>query len=104
MKKTKSLDRLVNNLYSLRQQKKAIEQVEKDTLVEIKAHVDRDFEKDPKRKMTFGNLVLSRQSGTNTSIKAERLLEKGVSPEIIDYATQRTSYFQYPVKPVKEGE
>ena len=104
-----NLPRLVAQLYDVRRQKKELEKVEKDVLAEIKPLVDPEFDTHmdlglpiSESVMHFDNLDMSRVQGTSRSIQADLLLERGVSPEIVNYATKTTTYYQYRVKEAKE--
>ena len=88
---------LVQDIWSLRQQRKALESAEKAMVQELESVVDFDSSS----KFSTGILEVNRVQGANASISAEKLLERGVSPDIIDYATKRVSYFQYRIKEVQ---
>lgn len=90
----------LQQLYSLRQAKASIEKQEKELLATIKAEVDPLLDESGAKDYQAGDITLTRIAGTNVSIKADLLLERGVAPDVIDYATKRTSYFQYKVKPI----
>ncbi len=49
-----------------------------------------------------GGFVLTRAAGTNRYVSADMLLERGVAPDIIAYATRTTIYYQYRVKEEKD--
>ena len=97
-----NLTALVTNLYDVRKQKTALDKVEKTILVELKPLVDPMLDKyadaGEEIKMGVGNLVLSRGQGTTRNISADLLLERGVAPDVIQYATKTTVYFRYLVK------
>lgn len=92
---------IVRELFQVRQQKSALEKVEKLLLEDVKTELDTDLNGTPDNKILFGNLELARIGGTNVTIKADLLLERGVSPDIIQYATATKTYFQYRVKELK---
>ncbi len=95
------LTELLASLYNVRQQKSALEKVEKAILVELKPQVDPKFDALPGEPIVAGGLVLTRGGGVSRSISSDLLLERGVAAEIIAYATKTTTYFQYRVKEVK---
>jgi hypothetical protein len=43
-------------------------------------------------------------NGSNSTIKREKLLERGVGPDIIDYATSRTQFVALRTKEIKDEE
>lgn len=88
---------LVTALFQVRQQKSALEKTEKALLEELKGTMDADLAA-ADNKLQVGSFLVQRIPGTNTSIKADLLLERGVSPDIISYATVPSHYFQYKVK------
>jgi len=106
---TDNLSSLFQSLYVTRQQKNVLDKTEKAILAEIKPLVDPEFdhlalveEAGPGVPIVSSNLELFRVSGTSRSISAELLLARGVSPDIVSYATKTTTYFQYRIKEVKE--
>lgn len=102
-----NLASLVVSLYDIRQQKTALERAEKDLLTEIKLLADPNFDALEKLgnrvEVSAGGLLLSRVSGVSRTIKAELLLERGVSPEIVSCATKTVPYYQYRVKEACSG-
>ena len=99
---------LLRSLYSIRQQKSDLEKTEKAILVNLKPLVDPEFDNlekaDGKVAVGTGNLLLTRITGTSRTIKSELLLERGVSPEIVNYATKTSIYYQYKVREVREND
>ena len=95
------LTELVSSLFTVRQQKSALEKVEKSILDELKPMVDPQFD-EKGIACHAGDLVLSRTTGTSRTISGDLLLERGVAPDIIADATKTTTYFQYKVK--EQGE
>lgn len=96
-----NLSSLFQSLYDVRQQKNTFDKTEKAILADIKPLVDPMFEKLPDTPVVENGLAMTRIAGTSRAISADLLLERGVSPEIVDYATKTTPYFQYRVKEVK---
>ena len=98
---------LVANLHDIRQQKNALDKLEKTLLEEIKPLVDPEFDRlrdedhETKMPITIGSLDLLRVAGTSRSIQADLLLERGVSPDVVGYATKTTTYYSYRVKEAK---
>jgi len=106
---TIELSSLFQSLYDTRRQKADLEKTEKAIIAEIKPLVDPEFDRlalieeaGPGVPIASGSLELFRGAGTSRSISAELLLERGVSPDIVSYATKTTTYFQYRIKEAKE--
>jgi len=106
---TDNLPDLLKTLYDIRTQKNALEKTEKAILADLKPLVDPEFDRLASIEeagsgvpIQASGLQLFRTAGTSRSIHADLLLERGVSPDIISYATKTTQYFQYRVKEVKE--
>ena len=99
-----NLSDLIKSLYDIREQKNALSKSEKAILVNLKPLVDPEFDKTPDTPITEGDLALSRVTGTSRTISADLLLERGVSPEIVSYATKTTIYFSYKVKGTKDAK
>jgi len=95
---TDNLSALLKNLYDVRRQKSDLEKVEKVILGELKPLVDPMFDKLPDAPVVENGIVLTRVAGTSRSIQADLLLERGVDPSIVSYATKTTTYFSYRVK------
>lgn len=93
----KALPELVTDLYAIRKQKAELEKTEKLLLGQIKPLVDPLFDQIDTG-LRAGNLMLSRISGTSRTISADKLLERGVAPDIIAFATNTVPYFQYRIK------
>jgi len=91
---------LVSAIYQARQQKSAIEKTEKTLLAELKKSLDAELEA-AGGKLPVGDFTVQRIAGSNASIKADLLMERGVSPDVIQYATKITEYFQYKI--AKDG-
>jgi len=51
----------------------------------------------------YPKYTLTLSPGSNSTIKREKLLERGVGPDVIDYATSRTGYTQIRVQETKEN-
>ncbi len=103
-----SIAEIVSALFTVRQQKAALEKTEKILLDELKPLVDSEF--DLHLNLGFpinssvihsGNLDITRTQGTNRTVSADLLLERGVAAEIINFATKTTTYFQYRIKEAK---
>ena len=99
-----NLSSLVTNLYSVRAEKRELDKTEKELLAELKPLVDPQFDVLPKTPVMAGDLVLTRVAGTNRSISADALLERGVAPEIVAFATKTTEFYQYRVKESKSED
>ncbi len=96
-----SLPELLSTLYTIRQQRLALEKVEKSVLSELKPLVDPKFDALPDEPVVGDGVQLTRVAGTTRSISADLLLERGVSPEIVLFATKTTTFFQYRTKELK---
>ena len=95
---TNNLPDLLKTLYDIRTQKNALTKIEKAVLDDLKPMVDPMFDALPDAPVVESGMVLSRIAGTSRSIQADLLLERGVSPDVINYATKTTTYFSYRVK------
>lgn len=84
-------------LYQIRQQISAMEKIEKVMSGEMKELLDQDLE-DNNNEVAVGKLIVKRIASSRTSISSEKLLERGVSPGIVQYATTVSQYFQYKIK------
>ena len=98
---TTNLSSLFQSLYDTRRQKADLEKTEKVILAGIKPFVDPMFEKLPDAPIVEDGLAMTRIVGASRTISADLLLERGVSPDIVNYATKTTTYFQYRVKEQK---
>lgn len=101
-------EHLIAQLYALRQTKAAIEKQEKILLADLKPLVDPELDSlpdsDKTAKLMYGDHELARVPGMNRTIKADKLLERGVSPDIVDYATDTVTYYQYRIRIPKQKE
>jgi len=110
---TDNLSDLLKILYDTRTQKNALDKVEKAILADLKPLVDPMLDKVAESEgsrstelgvlpsspvINAGGITLTRIVGTSRSIQADLLLERGVSPDVVSYATKTTSYFSYRVK------
>jgi hypothetical protein len=100
---------IIESLYKVRQQKAALEKTEKALLAQLKPLVDPTFDANADLGLTInetvihaGSFDLTRTSGTNRSVSADLLLERGVAPDVISFATKTTTYYQYRVKDNKQ--
>jgi len=98
---TDNLPDLLKTLYDIRTQKNALEKTEKAILADLKPLVDPKFDALPDAPIVESGVALTRTTGTSRSIQADLLLERGVSPDVVSYATKTTTYFKYLVKEVK---
>jgi len=103
------IDLLVASIFSVRQQKSALEKTEKAMVGELKPLVDPHFDNCedlgiPVSEFVLhaGKLDLLRTMGTNRSISADKLLERGVAPDVIQSATGTSTYYQYRIKEIEE--
>lgn len=99
-----SLPDVVSSLYQVRQQKSALEKTEKVLLEQLKTATDPQFDKlvsedaGSKVPLIVDQFSVFRTAGTSRTISGDLLLERGVAPDIINYATKTTIYFRYQVK------
>jgi len=98
---TNNLSDLLRILFDTRQQKSALEKTEKAILAELKPLVDPMFDKLPDAPVVEDGIVLTRSDGMTRTISSDLLLERGVSPDVIHYATKETPYFKYLTKGAK---
>jgi len=98
---TDNLPDLLKTLYDIRTQKRALDKTEKAILADLKPLVDPMFDALPDALVIESGIALTRIAGTSCSIQADLLLERGVSPDIVGYATKTTTYFSYRVKEQK---
>ena len=93
------IDNRINNmiaeLYETRQKKAELGELEKAILEALKPLVDPKFDKLPDAPIVVGDIQFSRSSGVSRTIKGDLLLERGVAPDVIAYATTTTKYFRY---------
>lgn len=97
------LTNLITSLYEARQAKGDAAKLEEAILEALKPLVDPKFDDLPDEPLTAGGLQLKRSSGENRTIKADLLLERGVSPDVVRYATKVTLFHRYTVSKPKEG-
>lgn len=101
---------LLRSLLTVRQQKAALDKVEKSLLADVKPLVDPEFDRLTQQEEGTGvpvvadRVELYRIAGVTRTISGDLLLERGVHPEIIAYATKTTAYYQYRTKEVKDGQ
>ncbi len=98
---TDKLSNLLKELFDIKTQKNSLDKLEKSILADLKPLVDPMFNKLPDAPVVGGGIALTRIAGTSRTISADLLLERGVSPDIVDYATKTTTYFQYRTKEAK---
>lgn len=107
---TLDINALITSLDTIRKKITVLEKSEKAILNQIKPVVDPDFDLLPKPEkgesypsLFFGgDLGLARTPTVHRSISADLLLERGVSAEIVAYATKTTNSYQYRIKTKKE--
>lgn len=98
---TDNLSDLLKTLYDVRIQKNALDKTEKAILADLKPLVDPMFDALPDAPVVDGGVVLTRTAGTSRSIQADLLLERGVSPDVVAFATKTTTFYQYRTKEAK---
>lgn len=95
MTNNNQLSNLITELYDTRQKKSELDKLEKAILEALRPLVDPKFDALPDEPITAGDIQLKRISGVNRTISSDLLLERGVGPDIVAYATKTTPYFQY---------
>ena len=89
------INNMVTELYETRQKKAELDKLEKAILEALKPLVDPKFDALPGQLIVSGDILFSRSSGESRTIKGDLLLERGVSPDVVFYATVTTKYFRY---------
>ena len=89
------LTSLIVELYDIRQKKSELDKLEKAALEALKPLADPEFDALPGQPIVSGDILFSRSSGESRTIKGDLLLERGVSPDVVFYATVTTRYFRY---------
>jgi len=93
------IDNRINNmiaeLYDTRQKKAELDKLEKAILEALKPLVDPKFDALPDQPIVSGDIQFSRGAAESRTIKGDLLLERGVAPDVIAYATKTTRYFRY---------
>jgi len=89
------INNMVAELFETRQKKAELDKLEKAILEALKPLVDPKFDALPDQPIVSGDIQFSRSASESRTIKSELLLERGVDPSIIAYATKTTSYFRY---------
>ena len=89
------INNMVAELFETRQKKAELEKLEKAILEALKPLVDPKFDALPDQPIVSGDIQFSRSAGESRSIKSELLLERGVAPDVIAYASKVTKYFRY---------
>ena len=97
-----SIAELMEAVYRVRDSKAALEKTEKALMAELRPLVDPLFDATPDKPLVEGNLVLVRASGVSRTISGDLLLERGVAPDIVAYATRTTTYYRYRIKEAGE--
>lgn len=98
---TDTISDLLKSLYDTRTQKNALDKTEKSIIADLKPLVDPMFDKLPDTPVVGDGIQLTRIAGTSRTISGDLLLERGVSPDIVRYATKTVPYFQYRTKKAK---
>jgi len=95
------LTNLITELHNTRQQKTDLEKLEKAILESLKPLVDPKFDELPDQPVVVAGIFLRRTAGESRTISADLLLERGVAPDVIRYATKTTPYFRYSTRKPK---
>ena len=89
------INNMVTELFDTRQKKAELDKLEKVILEALKPLVDPRFDEFPDAPIVAGDIQFKRQGSESRTIKGDLLLERGVSPDIVFYATVTTKYFRY---------
>ena len=89
------INSMVTELFETREKKKELEKLEKAILEALKPLVDPKFDKLPDAPIVVGEIEFSRSAGESRRVDPELLLERGVAPDVIAYASKVTKYFRY---------
>ena len=89
------INNMVAELFETRQKKAELEKLEKAILEALKPLVDPKFDALPDQPIVSGDIRFSRSASESRTIKSELLLERGVAPDVIAYASKVTKYFRY---------
>lgn len=95
MSTNNQLSKLVVELFDTRQKRAELEKLEKAIVEALKPLVDPKFDALPGKPIVVDDIQFSRNAGVNRSISSDLLLERGVAPNIIAFATKTTPYFRY---------
>ena len=89
------INNMVAELFETRQKKAELDKLEKAILEALKPLVDPKFDALPDQPIVSGDIRFSRSASESRTIKSELLLERGVAPDVIAYASKVTKYFRY---------
>ena len=93
------INNMVTELYDIREKKRELEKLEKALVEAIKPLVDPMFDQLPDAPIVAGTaelgVYLNRSARESRTISGDLLLERGVDPSVIAYATKVTKYFRY---------
>ena len=89
------INNMVAELFETRQKKADLDKLEKAILEALKPLVDPKFDALPDQPIVSGDIQFSRSASESRTIKSELLLERGVAPDVIAYASKVTKYFRY---------
>ena len=89
------INNMVTELFETRQKKAELDKLEKAILEALKPLVDPKFDALPDQPIVSGDIQFSRSASESRTIKSELLLERGVAPDVIAYASKVTKYFRY---------
>lgn len=95
------LTSLITELYDVKRQRREIQILEESLLNAIKPLADPKFDALPDEPIVAGDLQFKRGARETRTVSADLLLERGVAPDIIAYATKTTPYFTYSVSKPK---
>ena len=100
-----TLPELTVDLYETRQKMKDLETREKAIMAKFRPmvsdQIDACIEPGASEKLTVAGYTITRSPTTHRSISRDRLLERGVAPDIIAYATNTSESFRFVVAPLK---
>jgi len=89
------INNMITELYDTRQKKAELDKLEKAILEALKPLVDPKFDALPDQPIVVDDIQFSRGAAESRTIKGDLLLERGVAPDVVAYATKTTRYFRY---------
>ena len=99
---TTEIQTWAENVYKARKQKAFWEAVEKENMEKLKAVVNPIFDTRSDCDYGIGEFKIGRVAGRSSSIKAEKLLQRGVAPDVVEFATSVSEYYRYSVGMIEE--
>lgn len=99
---------LISRLYTARMMKSSAVSMEKEVMEQfgLKSSLSNlcDHYQVNNSKISIGDYLIKRTPGTTRTIKADLLMARGVSPDIIAECTTETSYYKYDIEYINEAK